>query len=349
LPILTRDVHRIPGRNRRLRTVAERIPPMKPKTLSVVGTFALAAAAAAGCALNRSETRKESFIPRIGGSGAGKVIEPKRCTLTVTIVSKPLRDKVINDAVWSCADTQSVNMDVQNSLQANGIRMGVIMGSLPAQLETVLHAPPPDQIDPVNFDLPDGSNTLIALGDSMPTASLLLTRDGHASGKDYRDASGWFRVTANQSGPTGVALRLVPEIRHGEVLRRYDALQSSPTTLNSMEFTVKDGQQEETLRDLAATLTLQPGQTAVIGCDPERPGSLGAFLFTRPEPKSDRLIQKLVIVQASRTHTGVPGSQATVPSRLDPVEPPDLPFLPRRGDSRRNDASGANGTASSAN
>jgi hypothetical protein len=301
-----------------------------------------------GCALSKSETRKETIFPKLGG-GSGRVIEPKRCMLTVTIVAKPLRDKVVNEAVWSVADPQAIGPEIQRSLNANGIRLGVIEGTLPAALESVLHAPPPDQIDPVNFDLPDGSNTLIALGDSIPLASLLLTRDGRASGKDYKDANGWFRVTANQSGPTGVALRFVPEIHHGQVLRRYDTMQSSATSLNSMQFTVKDGQQEETLRELAATLTLQPSQTAVIGCDPDRPGSLGTFLFTRAEANSDRLTQKLVLVKASRSNMGVPGSQATVPSRLDPVDPPELPLLPRRAESRKNDASSPRGAPPQAN
>ena len=62
--------------------------------------------------------------------------------------------------------------------------------------------------------------------------------------------------------------------------------------MNPMQFSLKDGQQEETFRELAAAFTLQPGQVAVIGHDPDRRGSLGAFLFTRPEPNSDRLTQQ---------------------------------------------------------
>ena len=86
---------------------------------------------------------------------------------------------------------------------------------------------------------------------------------------------------------------------------------------------LKDGQQEDTLRELAATLTLEPGQVAVIGCRPDRPRSLGAFLFTQPEPNSDRLLQKLVLIWAAREQPRHwRGPRTGAPADLEPVEPP---------------------------
>src|SRR5262249_39012586 len=151
--------------------------------------------------------------------------------------------------------------------------VGLLTGGLPTEVEAALNAAPPNKIDPAEFNLPDGANTLIALADSLPVASLFLNLDGRAFGKDYKDASGWFRVTVSQEGPTGVTLRFVPEIHHGPVRRQFDALPNTSATMSSMQFMVKDGQQEETLRELAASLTLQPGQVAVLGCDPDRRGS----------------------------------------------------------------------------
>jgi hypothetical protein len=121
-----------------------------------------------------------------------------------------------------------------------------------------------------------------------------------------------------------VALRFVPELHHGPVTRRYDAMPASSSGgFNAMPFALKDGQQEETLRELAAALTLQPGQFAVVGCDPDRRNTLGSFLFTQPEANSDRLSQKVLLIWAERSNPGAPGSQLS-PSKLIPVEPPDL-------------------------
>ena len=295
---------------------------MSPKTLAL----ALATTAAvAGCTLDRNELRPETTGSILGRAGnTGRVIEPKRCGLKVVILARPLGDKAVHSAVWGAADEQVVSPEARRALAANGLRVGLITGGLPADVEKALNAPPPDKVDPTEFNLPDGSNTLIALSESAAEASILLNRDGHVSGKDYKDASGFFRVTANQDGPTGVALRVVPEVHHGPILRRFDAMPGNAAALNGMQFTVKDGQQEETLRDLAASLTLQPNQILAVGCDPDRRDTLGSFLFTRPEANSDRMIQKVVLVWASRTNMGDPGSGPTPPKDLVPVEPPDL-------------------------
>ena len=301
---------------------------MDPKLLLLVSALA----AVSGC----TPSGKDVLRPDSGeglsllGRSRGQVIEPKRCALKVLIIPRPVHDKAVETAVWSSADEQVVPAEVRRVLQANGLRVGVITGGLPAAVEGVINAPPPDKIDPAEFNLPDGSNTLVSLADSTPQASLLLNRDGRAFGRDYKEASGWFRVTATQDGATGVSLRFVPEIHHGAVLRRYDSLSNGVGQNNTMQFMLKDGQEEETLRDLAATLTLEPGQVAVIGCDPDRRGSLGNFLFTKPEANSDRLIQKIVLIWAFRNEAGEPGSQPKAGSRLFPVEPPEMPGAGRK-------------------
>jgi hypothetical protein len=305
---------------------------MNPTTKSKTLVAIVGAAAVAGCTLTRSDVRQDSIFPRMGlGNSGGQVVEPKWCTLTVTIVSKPIHDKVVNEVVWTAADEQIVGSEARRGLEANGLRVGVIEGSLPSELEKVLNAPPPDKVEPAEFHFPEGSNALVALADSTPQATLLMNRDGRASGKDYEHATGWCRVTANHSGATGVGLKIVPEIHHGPIVRKYDATQANAASLNPMTFTVKDGQAEETLRDLAASLTLQPGQTAVLGANPDRPGSLGAFLFTHTEANSNRLLQRVVLLRAGRSNVGIPGSMPTPTNhpRLLPVDPPELPRLPQ--------------------
>jgi hypothetical protein len=41
------------------------------------------------------------------------------------------------------------------------------------------------------------------------------------------------------------------------------------------------------------------------------------------------MIQKVMIVWATRSNLGEPGSQPKPPTNLKPVEPPDLPFASR--------------------
>jgi hypothetical protein len=290
---------------------------MNPRTVTFV--FVVAVLAVVGCTLNKSELRRDNFL-KIGGGG--RLIEPKRCALQVAFLSCPLRDAALNTEIWNAADEQVIAPEVRRALEVNGLRIGLIAGTLPAEAEAMLNAPPSDaEPKKSQIILPDGSNTLMSLVESTPQVSLLLNRDNHASGKDYDDASGWFRVTATQEGPAGVALRFVPEIHHGPLQRAFGAVPNTGAYA-PQGFMVKDGQEEETFRELAASLTLQPGQVAVLGCRPENPRSLGAFLFTQPEPNSDRLLQRVLLIWASRSSEGLP--------TLEPVDPPDMPQSSRQ-------------------
>ena len=86
-----------------------------------------------------------------------------------------------------------------------------------------------------------------------------------------------------------------------------------------------DGRSELVLRD-NTKLALGPGQVLVLGCWPDRPGSLGHFLFTKPEPNSDRLLQCVVFLWAVPTGpTEIPWvDPVTPPTNLRPVDPSEV-------------------------
>jgi hypothetical protein len=285
---------------------------MSPKRR--ITALVLAMLAVAGCTLNKTEVRRDNLLARVGGNG--QLIEPKRCALQVAYLTRPLRDEAIETSLWNTADEQAVAPDVRRALETNGLRIGLITGSLPADVEALLNASGSDKIDRSQVILPDGDRTLLSLAEPTASASLLLCAEGRAYGKDYQDASGWLRVTARQEGPTGVSLRFVPEVHHGPIQHSFGAVPTGGS-LVPQRFMVKDGQEEETFRELTATLTLLPGQVAVVGCRPEKMRSLGTFLFTKPELNSDRLLQKVLLVWASRSSQGLP--------TLEPVDPPDMP------------------------
>lgn len=277
-------------------------------------TLVLAVLAVAGCTLNKSELRRDNLLTRVGGSG--QLIEPKRCALQVGFLTRPLRDEAIDVSLWNAADEQVLSSETRRALEVNGLRIGVITGALPADVESLLNAPQPAKVERSQVILPDGDHTLLSLGDMVPTATLLLCSGDRAYGKDYQDASGWCRVTAKQEGSAGVSLRFVPEIHFGPFQRAFGAVPNAGA-MAPQRFMVRDGQEEDTLRELAATLVLQPGQIAVLGCRPDRQRSLGTFLFTQPEVNSDRLLQKVLLIWASRSSQGLPA--------LEPVDPPDMP------------------------
>jgi hypothetical protein len=169
--------------------------------------------------------------------------------------------------------------------------------------------------------LDDGDHTLISVRDPVDQVSLLLNRENHPYGKDYKVASGYFRVTADHDGGNRVSLRFTPEIHHGPVQRSYQAI-AHATPYAPQQFKINDGQQEEALADLAASLALEPGQVVVIGCRPEQERSLGAFFFTQAEASGDQRQQKLILVWASRNQLGAIGEKPPRSDRPKPTAEP---------------------------
>ncbi|WP_422927707.1 hypothetical protein [Singulisphaera sp. PoT] len=281
----------------------------------------LAMMAVTGCTLNKTDLRTANFVSKIGNGG--QLIEPKRCALKIAILARPVHDKVIDQGLWSVVDEQVVPHELHKALETNGLRVGLLSGELPAEVETLLNKPiNPGQGKPVQYiNIPDGDQTMISTGEAVPQVSLLLNRDGNAAGKDYQDASGWLRTTVNYEGENSVSVRILPEIHHGPITRGFSAMPNTGE-FSPRQFVQKDGQQEDALRELATTLNLKPGQVAVLGCDGSRKRSLGSFLFTETEANSDRLLQRVVLIWATRSTTVNPGTGTMVPQNLEPIEPP---------------------------
>ena len=256
-----------------------------------------------GCALDKNGNGPGTVIARVGGH-SGVAVEPKRCLLKVAIVSRPFGDPTINDGVWRVADEQIIPPAARRAWEVNGLRVGRISGELPLELEAILkETAPKKRVNPTTFFVDNGEPTMVIVSPTVDQASLLLNRDNRIVGHDFKDASGFFRVTPQQEGANDVSLRLVPEIHHGPVQRMYQALPTA-SPIGPQEFMINNGQQEETIRELATTLVLAPGQIAVIGCRPEFKRSLGSFMLTESEAHSDQRVEKLIMIWASRNLQG---------------------------------------------
>jgi hypothetical protein len=290
---------------------------------------ALAMMAMAGCNLSRSDLKSKAdqvtaTVFNTNSDRPGRVLEPKYCKLDSAIVSRPVGDKVVDASLWNVADEQLLPIDARQALEANGLRIGVISGSLPADvLEAFKPSPPQKETQWVHIALPEGERTPIVVGAKTESIAILLNHRGKLDGRDYVDAEGRLVVSPKQSGSKGVSIRIVPEIHHGESKRTIAPLQNNGP-FAQQEFSIKDGQQEDILRELAITVDLQPGQTLVIGCRAQQSRSLGSFLFTQNDPNSDQTFQSVLLIQATRNHLG----ELPVKPIDEPAELPDLPVRP---------------------
>ena len=194
-----------------------------------------------GCALDKNGSHPGGVVARIGGH-SGQLIEPKRCLLKVAIVTRPFGDKTLNEVVWRVADEQILPPAERRAWEVNGLRVGRIVGELPLELEAILKdTTPQNKVNPTNFFVDSGEPTLIAVGETVEQASLLLNRENRIVGRDYHEPSGFFRLTPQHDGPNNVSLRMVPEIHHGPVhapsrlcpMRHHLVLKSSGSTTAS--------------------------------------------------------------------------------------------------------------------
>jgi hypothetical protein len=262
----------------------------------------------AGCTLDKPGNQPQGVFNRIGGHG-GQLIEPRRCLIKVVILNRPFNDPAINEVVWRVADEQVISPKERHALEANGLRIGRIIGELPPELESILNdgGPRNPKVVPTNLLVESGdTQQLISISEAVEQVSLLVNRENRVSGKDYRDASGYFRVIPRHQGAHGVSVRLTPEIHHGPVQRTFPAL---PNTggFAPQELSIRDAQQEEAIHELSVELMLEPGEVAVIGCRPEIQSSLGSFLFSESPTDNDQRHQKLIMIWASRNLTGMIG------------------------------------------
>jgi hypothetical protein len=256
-----------------------------------------------GCTLDKDGKGVKNTFNRVGGH-SGELLEPKRCLLKVAIISRPFGDTAIRDAVWRAADEQIIPPKERKAWEVNGLRIGRIIGELPLELEAVLkESNSSNKVTPTSFYVESGEPTLVSVSQAVEQATLLMNRDNRPIGNDYKDVSGYFRVTARHETSNNVSLRLAPEIHHGPVQRTFTALPSA-APIGPQEFRINNGQQEETIRELATTMLLEPGQIAVIGCRPEQKRSLGTFFFTEAVAHSDQRLEKLILIWASRNFQG---------------------------------------------
>jgi hypothetical protein len=256
-----------------------------------------------GCALDKDAKKAASTLGRVGGH-SGEILEPKRCLLKVAIVSRPFNDPAINEVVWRVADEQIISPEQRRAWEVNGLRLGRMIGELPLELEAIMKdTSPQNKVTPTSFYVEGGEPTLVSVSEPVEQASLLLNRENRIFGRDYKAMSCFFRVTPQHSGSNNISLRLVPEIHHGPIQRMFQAVQSA-APVGPQEFRMNNGQQEETFRELAANLVLEPGQLAVIGCRPDQKRSLGTFFFTQAVAHSDQRVEKLVLIWASRNLQG---------------------------------------------
>lgn len=217
----------------------------------------------------------------------------------------------LNDDLWAQIDEQKLPPAVRRELDQQGLRVGVLAGTLPSALndELARQAPEPiaggagvplaetaGQVTVRHVQARRGKRIEVVAGGPYPRLPVLeLAADGQIEGRDYLDAECRFSLRAWPREDATVRLELVPEIQHGAARPR---LAAHPE-MGMVYF--EPGRDRKVFSRLTCDLGLAPGEILVLGTRPHDSGHLGQHFFTVDDPASGGRLQKLLLVRLAQT------------------------------------------------
>jgi hypothetical protein len=229
---------------------------------------------------------------------------PDSVTLEIFYARIPLEEDGKADALWQQVDEQQFDPELRRRLIANGLRAGVVSGSLPEGLAELLA---------LQSEMPASSSSRVITGesaaprvirqvkqlnrrDSMAVqaselkdeAHVLISEDGRLGGGAYRQVQGVYALRAESQPGQRVVVRIIPELHHGELRNRYAGSDQG-------SFITTPSREREVFDKLTMEASLAPGNLLVLGCLPEARSSLGGVFHS--VNAGGRQERKLVLIR----------------------------------------------------
>jgi hypothetical protein len=207
--------------------------------------------------------------------------------------------------MWKEIDEQCLDPEVRRRLVANGLRAGVVGGTLPAELAALLELrsdPQPESNERVitaGTAVPQVTRRVVQVNRQRPTtiqasevrdeAAVLMSEQGRLRGRTFRQVEGVYSLRAEAIDGQRVQVRLTPELDHGELRNRYAGSDQGI-------FLMTPSRDREVFDELAIQCALMPGEVLVLGCLPDAKASLGGVFHT--SSVNGRHERKLILVRA---------------------------------------------------
>ena len=217
--------------------------------------------------------------------------EADRVLLDVSLIQAPLADPFLDHQVWSSADEMLFPLDKRELLDANGFRMGLLVGSPPEGITSLLQSER-TCVGRRGRSTSAGMTVtqLVREGDEPLELSVQLVGRRETLKLDRPRFS--LDLTPRKLSEGKIRLRLVPRVESGDKVISY-----RPVPEES-KWTLESKRPGESLDDLACDVELLPNQILIIGCRLEREGSAGYHGFVRTEGTEP--MQRLMVLRHLR-------------------------------------------------
>jgi hypothetical protein len=221
------------------------------------------------------------------------VTSPDSVKLEIFHARIPVDQDGAAEELWKEIDEQCFDATLRRRLVANGLRAGVVGGTLPAELAKLLDpradaasAPKQETSERVitaSAAVPQVTRRVVQVNRREPTtiqasevreqAEVLLSDQGRLHGRTFRQVEGVYALRAEAVDGQRVKVRLVPELDHGELRNRYAGSDRGI-------FLMTPSRDREVFDELSMECALMPGEVLVLGCLPDAKASLGGVFHT---------------------------------------------------------------------
>ena len=209
---------------------------------------------------------------------------PESVTLEIFQVRIPDDDAELAERLWSAVDEQRLSLDVRRNLVRNGFRAGVLGGTVPDVLAKQLNLQsemPASETDRVItgknasprvvrrvLQLNRNDQRTVQASELRDHLHVLVNGDDGLQGQSFEQVQAVYTLRAEPATGQRAALRLTPELQHGELRNRYAGSDQGI-------FLVTPSRERQVYDQLTLSAELAAGELLVVGCLPDAPKSLG--------------------------------------------------------------------------
>lgn len=238
-------------------------------------------------------------------------MSPQSVVLDIFFLRIPATDATKAEAVWRQADEQRFPREVRDRWGWAGFRVGLVSGQISPELAELMRLS--DEASPLVFQETEGNDAESLTEGDAPVRRHIQTRlgnrveviaseiydelpffrreKGKLVGRSVERAQGMFALTCAAERDGRIRLRLVPEIHYGDP-------HLQPVGGQGV-LRLESRRDRQILEDLACEVAISPGDMLVVGCLPDRQGSLGDYFLTTTQ--SGKREQKLLVIRLSQT------------------------------------------------